>query len=57
MVLSNQIIDSHCHLDFFDEERGAIIKRAEKAGIKNIQIHKKVILYLADMSAFLLRAN
>ena len=36
MVLSNQIIDSHCHLDFFDEERGAIIKRAEKAGIKNM---------------------
>ena len=35
MALSNQIIDSHCHLDFFDEERGAIIKRAEKAGIKN----------------------
>ena len=36
MALSNQIIDSHCHLDFFDEERGAIIKRAEKAGIKNM---------------------
>ena len=36
MALSSQIIDSHCHLDFFDEERGAIIKRAEKAGIKNM---------------------
>ena len=34
--MHNRIIDSHCHLDFLDEDRGAIIKRAEEVGVENM---------------------
>ena len=33
MRVDNQIIDSHCHLDFLDEDEGIVIKRAEEAGV------------------------
>jgi TatD DNase family protein len=35
-----KLIDTHCHLDFhkFDEDRGAVIQRAEKAGLVRILI-------------------
>ncbi len=36
--MSQQLIDTHCHLDFsdFDSDRGEVIKRAQEGGVRKI---------------------